>query len=187
VTTEQVTTDIEHQGQQGQQGHPGHPGEAAAAAERQGYLKEELWKFSKLPPEALRPVYVVAGLNLFGTLWLYWIFNKMFHMPMAFTQILVAYGALFVIIPLVRLVWQSMLNHRIEIRNFERLEAAKIVTEPDREIKGKLADLGEFESSVPIRAVEADHLAYTTERETLDQDLEDKDMDEGVRPKEGGQ
>lgn len=158
----QVTTDAEHQVNRE---------DAASAPARQGYLKEERWKFSNLSAQALKPVYVVAGLNLFGTLWMYFIFNHMFHLSWLWTQVMVGYGALFVLIPLARQGWQSLLNHRVEIRNFERQEAAKIVSEPDREIKAKLGEREEFAPSLQIRAVESDHLAFTTERESLEQEF----------------
>jgi hypothetical protein len=166
----QVTTDADF--------HP--DGEdAAAAAARQGYLKEERWKFSHLSAEALKPVYVIAGLNLFGTLWLYYIFNCMFRFRWEWTEIMVAYGALFVVIPLFRQAWQTMLNRRIKMRNLERQEAAKIVSQPDQEIIAKLAERQEFATAMHIRAVQADHLAFTTERETLEQQFPDDKLDPG--------
>jgi hypothetical protein len=160
----QVTTDAEHQGKL-------EDSEASAAGHN--YLHEETWKFSKLSAEALKPVYVVAGLNLFGTVWMYFIFNHFLHRSWLWTEWMVAYGALFVIIPLARHIWQSMINQRIEIRNFERQEAAKIVSQPDREIKAKLQEREEFAPSLQIRDVAADHLVFTTEKESLEQQFTD--------------
>lgn len=158
----QVTTDAQSAGQ-------------TNFAPTEGYLKEELWKFTNLSKDALHRIYVVAGLNLFGTWWLYFIFNHLFplRLPGAqWTLLLIGYSSLFVLIPLCRNIWQGILNQRIKIRNYEREEAAKLVQNPDREMRSKLAERQEFAPSVQIRAVESDHLAYSTEQGSLEQVFE---------------
>jgi len=148
-------------------------------AARQSYLLEEPWKFSNLPDDDLRAVKIIASLNLFGTLWMYFIFNHMFQFRWEWTQLMVFYGAFFLIIPMIRFVWETMLNRRIRIRNYEREEAAKIVSQPDREIKAKLTERQELAPTLAIRAVEEGHLAFSTEKETLEQQFNDQDMTGG--------
>ncbi len=172
----QVTTGSEHQADQQ---------DIEAAAARQSHLAEHLWKFSNLPDADLRAVKIIAGLNLFGTLWMYFIFNHMFHFRWEWTQLMVVYGCFFLIIPMIRFVWETMLNNRIKIRNRERAEAAKIVSEPDGEIKAKLAERLALAPAMTIRAVEAEHLAFNTEKETLEQEFNALDMAGGENGDEG--
>ena len=138
------------------------------------FIQEETWKFSNLSPEALKRIYLVAGLNLFGTWWMFIIFNHLLHFRFLWTPVLAVYATMFVMIPVFRRVEQVMRNREIEKRNVKREEAAKRLRHPDLEMKDKLAELDEFASSVAIRAVESDHLAYSTDKDSLEQEFEDK-------------
>jgi hypothetical protein len=150
----------------------------------QDHLKEEFWRFSKLSSEALKNVIAVAGLNLFGTWWLYFVFNLFGRHP-AWSNIMLLYGTLFVCIPMVRLAWQAILNQGIKKRNYRRQQAAKVVSEPDQEIKAKLGERTEFAPAVQIRAVASDGLVFTTERENLEQQLSELMPKEDTRPEKG--
>jgi type VI protein secretion system component VasK len=89
---------------------------------------------------------------------------------------MVIYGAMFLLIPLVRYLWQTALNHSIKIRNYERHEAAKVVSQPDREVKQKLMERQEFINAAAIREVQADKLAFSTESESLDQQFKELEL-----------
>jgi len=136
------------------------------------YLKEELWQFTHLSKEALKRIYLVAGINLFGTWWMYIIFNHILHFRLVWTLLLVVYATMFVMIPVSRRLRQLLRNREINIRNTKRAEAAKRVREPDEEMKQKLAEREEFAPSLQIRAVDSDKLAYSTDQDNLEQEFQ---------------
>jgi len=138
----------------------------------QDYLKENIWKFTNLSKEALKRIYLVAGINLFGTWWMYIIFIHILHFRLVWTLVLVAYATMFVMIPVTRRLQQMVRNREINSRNAKRAEAARRVREPDEEMKQKLAERDEFAPSLQIRAVDSDNLVYSTDADNLEQEFQ---------------
>ncbi|MBU6450172.1 MAG: hypothetical protein KGS72_00220 [Cyanobacteria bacterium REEB67] len=145
--------------------------EESVAALRQGYLEEKRWTFSDLSEHSLKSVYIIAGLNLFGTWWMYVLFNRIFQLHLLWVDLLAIYGTLFVVIPTMRQVWQNIENGRFAKRNAARAKAADVVSQPDEEMREKLAECAEFSPALQLRAVAADQLAYTTDQTNLEQNF----------------
>lgn len=136
------------------------------------YLKEKLWKFTEAPADSLIPVYLLAGFNFFGSLWL---LNTVAHsielLPLLpLINCLVVYGSFFVGIPLVRWLVQLWLNQRINARNNKRQEYASQLAAPTGELSTKLLEAKQYK--VSAQRVSTKDLAYTTEKELLDQQFE---------------
>jgi hypothetical protein len=158
------------------------------------YLHEFNWKFTNVPEGELLPVYIVAGLNLFGawTLW-NWIQRIPAELarhnaaigatapPIAFTHSLVPlvtglciYGSLFVAVPIVRVAINHLRNNRINARNTQRLRYAKLLERPSEELTAKLKEARVL--GLSDRKVRKEDVIYTTEKDALDQsdELSDK-------------
>lgn len=155
-------------------------------------LQEFEWKFSTVPEGELLPVYVVAGLNIV----IAWITWNWFHHASAIatafmhsapftpmlTSILFVYGVIFLAVPLVRHIVNQIRNKKIEERNAERYRYSQILTQPSAELDKKLTEARAYR--VRDTKVQDDDVAYTTDKDALDQDdeLSDKfkDMDDNV-------
>ncbi|HEY9790135.1 MAG TPA: hypothetical protein V6D22_07045 [Candidatus Obscuribacterales bacterium] len=134
------------------------------------YLQEFPWKFTNIPEGELLPVFIVAGLNVAGA-WTVW--NWFHNQPslahsrlMTLVIALVVYGTLFVTIPIVRTLLNSLRNKRIEIRNQKRYQHAELVAKPSDKLLNKLAEAQEFRGS---RKITEKDVVYTTEKDALDQ------------------
>ncbi len=136
------------------------------------YLKEKDWKFTEAPADSLMPVYVLAGFNFFGSIWLlnFVAHSAEFYPLLPLINCLVVYGVFFVGVPLVRWLGQLWLNQRINARNKTRQEYAAQVSSPSGELKTKLLEAKQFQ--VKTQRVSTKDLAYTTEKELLDQEFE---------------
>lgn len=83
--------------------------------------------------------------------------------------VLLGYGAGFLLIPLVRYFWIQWRNRSIEARNQTRQERAMQLNEADDTVKQKIAYAKQFAGD---RYIGEDDLAYTTERDLVEQDIE---------------
>jgi hypothetical protein len=86
--------------------------------------------------------------------------------------ILLAYGTGFLVIPLIRYFWIQWRNQRIEARNRDRQDRAVYLNEANPTLQQKLDYAKQFAAESYIS--EAD-LAYTTERDLIEQDIEQAD------------
>lgn len=85
---------------------------------------------------------------------------------------LLAYGIAFLAIPLGRYFWVQRQNQRIAARNDAREQRAAALLQPAPEVQEKLA----FAQTLADQTiVGADDLAYTTETDLVDQELDNKD------------
>ncbi|MBX9771910.1 MAG: hypothetical protein K2X29_11090, partial [Candidatus Obscuribacterales bacterium] len=136
------------------------------------YLKEKDWKFTEAPADSLIPVYLLAGFNFFGSMWLwsYIAHSVEFYPLLPLINFLVVYGTFFVGVPLVRWLGQLWLNQRINARNKTRQEYAAQVSSPSAELKTKLLEAKEFQ--IQSQRVSSKDAIYTTEKELLDQSFE---------------
>lgn len=86
--------------------------------------------------------------------------------------VLLAYGTGFLVIPLIRYFWIQWRNQRIEARNRDRQNRAVYLNEANPTLQQKLDYAKQFAAESYIS--EAD-LAYTTERDLIEQDIEQSD------------
>jgi hypothetical protein len=137
------------------------------------HLAEESWKFSNASIDDLMPVIVLASINLLGSWWLLHAvrFN---HSLVMLAQVLVVYGTAFVLVPLTRYVVLHFMNARIESRNAKREEFAAKVINADKKLLEKLSEAaGLYQKK---HAIAAKDIVYTTERENLEQEFEEKGL-----------
>lgn len=145
------------------------------------YLKELPWRFSRATSGQVMLSIGLGGLNLVGAL----VLGRMLADGVAaasigglvaFVQsiywILLTYGAGFLIIPLVRYFWIQSRNRRIAIRNEQRQERAIALNEAPPEIQQKLAYVKQFAAETFI---DQKDLIYTTEKDLLEQEVEQAD------------
>lgn len=86
--------------------------------------------------------------------------------------ILLGYGAGFLLIPLLRYFWVQWRNRSIEARNQKRQERAVQLNEADTTLRQKITYAQQFALE---NYIGEDDLAYTTERDLIEQDLERAD------------
>lgn len=133
------------------------------------YLREFPRVFSNLDVAALRPVYMIAGLNFFGSWFLWWMLYGSPHGNVAalFTALMI-YGTLFLLVPLVRVIINAYLNTRILVRNKQRAAYAEALLMPTSELTRKLEESRLYK--LRDKQVENRDIIYTTEKAALDQE-----------------
>ena len=147
------------------------------------YLKEWHWKFSNVPDGGLTPVFIMSGLNLFGSLFLLnfatsTVYDELGRMainplePFApLLVVLLTYGALFLAVPAVRYVIQGKLNDRIDQRNARRMRNAELLTNPSDELLVKLRESKEYK--MDMRLLTEANTIYDTRKDDMDQNYKD--------------
>jgi hypothetical protein len=86
--------------------------------------------------------------------------------------LLLAYGAAFLTVPLVRYFWGQQQNRRIDMRNQQREQRAEQLATPDSQLREKLT----FAKTLTTQTiVGTDNLAYTTETDLVEQEAENRD------------
>ena len=83
--------------------------------------------------------------------------------------VLLGYGTAFLALPLVRYFWIQWRNRKIAARNETRQECAVQLNQADTRLQGKIAYAQQFAAETVIGT---EDLAYTTERDLLEQDVE---------------
>lgn len=145
------------------------------------FLREFPWQFTNVDQGALMPVYIIAGLNFFGSWFLWSVFSDSGQgvVPFLFTA-LVTYGTLFVVIPIVRAIIQAMVNNRIQERNERRAAYAQALRTPTDELSRKLAEMRNY--GLREKQISKRDIVYTTEKDALDQE---DDLDRKFKQLEG--
>jgi len=153
------------------------PSLQVSAAEAHGYqlpvfLEEWPWKFTEAPADSLVPVYILAGVNFFGSWWLFFHAAAVLLLTGLFPLILllVTYGTLFVGIPLVRWLVLQWLNGRIESRNQRRQSYARLLDTPSADLRLKLEEAQAYK--VKEQLIEQEKIVYTTEKDALEQEFD---------------
>lgn len=131
--------------------------------------------FSELSIEQLRPVLAIATLNLAGTWWLAFTAHRLVHIYRWQADILVIYGTLFVIIPLLRWLYLHWVNAGISLRNAEREKLANKLIEPDQTLIEKLKEREKMAQNLTTspHTIDSTSIIYTSEKEYLEQIIED--------------
>ncbi|MDX2243665.1 MAG: hypothetical protein NW224_23540 [Leptolyngbyaceae cyanobacterium bins.302] len=145
------------------------------------YLKEFPRRFSKASSGQILGAIGLGAVNLVGALTLGNLLAggraaAELGGLVAFVQsiywILLGYGVGFLVIPLIRYFWVQWRNQRIEARNRDRQERAIQLNEADAALKLKMAYADQFAAE---HYISEDDLAYTTERDLIEQDIEQAD------------
>ena len=143
------------------------------------YLQENLWQFSlatsnqKILAIALGAVNIVLALVL-GSLLTPEIAQEMgsFILFVDFLYpLLLTYAVSYLSIPLIRYFWLQNRNNKVNERNYRREEKAKLLKSSE-ELQLKINYAQQFANQTVISQ---ENLAYSTEKDLLDQQLEQKD------------
>lgn len=148
----------------------------SAGAERAepppSFLREFHWKFSELTEKELKPIYLIAFLNLSGSWFLYLLLHSSSAPSItALFTTLVIYGSLFLLVPLIRFYAIGHLNKHIDERNGVRAEYADDLRSPQPELKSKLKEAREFR--LRNKTIAESSIIYTTEKHVLDPGQQD--------------
>lgn len=144
------------------------------------YLREQLWRFSHASSGQIMMSLGLGALNVVGALVLGSLLKGGIAVQLgglvAFVNsiywILLAYGVGFLAIPLIRYFWIQFKNQQIEARNYQRQQQAIVLKEPDIALQKKMVYAQQFAAQ---NIINADDLAYTSEKDLLDQELEQSD------------
>ncbi len=141
-------------------------------------FQEFPWRFSQAGSGQLLLAIGLGGVNLIGALAL----GKLLADGaaaaalgglVAFVQsiywVLLGYGSAFLALPLVRYFWVQWRNRKIAARNETRQSYAVQLNQADAKLQGKIAYAQQFATETVIGTTD---LAYTTERDLVEQDVE---------------
>lgn len=142
------------------------------------YLKEKKWRFSSASSSQIMWAIGLGAANLIGALVLGSLLSDgtvaaQVGGVVAFVEsiygILLAYGVGFLAIPLGRYLWIGQANQKIEQRNQMRRDRRSLLRHPNAEVQQKL----DYAKGLAKKeAIAPDHLAYTTETDILEQDID---------------
>lgn len=145
------------------------------------YLKENLWKFSQASSGQLMLAAGLGVVNIVGAI----ILGRLLQDAaiaqslgglVAFVEVifplLLAYGIGFLAVPLIRYIWIKWRNARIEVRNQNRQERVALLNQAKDSIQQKLNYARQFAAET---VVDRKDLAYTTESDLVEQELEQAD------------
>lgn len=155
-------------------------GEQAVLSTPADYLREKLWRFSHASSGQIMMSLGLGAVNIVGALVLGSLLKGGVAAQLgglvAFVNsiywILLAYGIGFLAIPLIRYFWIQLKNQQIEARNYQRQQQAIVLKDPEVALEKKIAYAQQFAAQ---NIISADNLAYTSEKDLLDQDLEQSD------------
>jgi hypothetical protein len=145
------------------------------------YLREQIWKFSEADSGQLTLAVGLGAANLIGALVLGSLLGDgtiaaeiggLVAFVEAIYGFLLAYGVGFLAVPLVRYFWLKRRNKRVEARNQQRQVQAEALNQAAPAIQQKMEFARQFAARTVV--TEAD-LAYTSERDLTEQELEQKD------------
>ncbi|MGL5062229.1 MAG: hypothetical protein ACRC62_19815 [Microcoleus sp.] len=139
------------------------------------YLREFKWRFSNASSGQIMLAAGLGAVNFVGALILGNLLTKgalAGGFIAAIYPAILIYGIGFLTIPLIRYFWIQWKNSKIEARNQERRQRTDLLNKPNANLRKKLAYAREFAAENVI--AESD-LAYTTETELTQQELEQSD------------
>ena len=145
------------------------------------YLRESQWKFSEADSGQITLAVGLGAANLIGALVLGSLLGDgtiaaeiggLVAFVEAIYGFLLAYGVGFLAVPLVRYFWLKRRNARVESRNEQRQSQAEALNQIGPAIRQKMDFARQFAAETVV--TEAD-LAYTSEKDLTEQELEQKD------------
>lgn len=146
-----------------------------------GYLREKLWRFSQAQGSQITLAAGLGAVNIIlalvlGTLLRDGAIAAELGGVVAFAAsiqwLLLGYGALYLLIPLIRYFWIQGRNPKIIKRNQAREQRAIALKQPDSTLRQKLSYASQFASQ---KVISDRDIAYTTEDDLLDQNLKNAD------------
>lgn len=158
------------------------PNLQVSAQERQSttlsaYLREKPWKFSqassgqKIAAIALGGVNLILALSLGVMLKTYGAeldLGTLVYFVQSIYGVLVTYAIGFLAIPLVRYFWLQQRNQKLEQRNGDRQQRAKLLQPPSPPLKAKLEFAQEWATSTVITPAD---ITYRTDQDSLEQEF----------------
>ncbi len=147
------------------------------------YLQELPWRFSAASSEQIMLAAGLGALNFVGALVLGNLLRNGTAAAklgglVAFAQsiywLLLGYGTAFLGVPLVRYFWIQWRNSKIAVRNGQRQEQARQLSQADTALQQKIAYAHQFAAETIIGS---EDLAYTTETDLLEQEARSAQID----------
>ncbi len=112
---------------------------------------------------------MLAAVNFFGSWWLFiqatYVSDLSELMPLL--VVLVVYGTLFVLVPLVRWLTVNYFNTRINMRNAKREKLVSEMQQADEKLSKKLSEAEHFKTK--IKQISTNDVVYTTDKDFLEQ------------------
>lgn len=150
----------------------------------QAYLKEKTWVFSEASSTQLQWAAGLGIFNLAAIIVLDSLLNSgelsaavlntgLIGFVNSIFWFLVAYGVGYLLVPILRYIWIKMRNQRIESRNETRQERAIALQAADPALLQTIDYAKQFAAET---IVSAENLAYTTEKDLLQQNVENADQ-----------
>jgi hypothetical protein len=145
------------------------------------YFREQLWRFSQASSGQILMAIGLGSLNFVGALVLGALLKDGAIVAqlgglVAFVNsiywLLLGYGTAFLVIPLIRYFWIQWRNGAIDDRNQQRQKRATILEQSPPQLQQKLEYARQFAAETVIGQ---DDLAYTTETDLAQQELEQAD------------
>lgn len=146
-----------------------------------GYFREQLWRFSQASSGQVLMAIGLGSLNFVGALVLGALLRDGAIVAqlgglVAFVNsiywLLLGYGTAFLVIPLIRYFWIQWRNGAINSRNQQRQKRATLLEQSPPQLQQKLRYARQFAAQTVIGQ---DDLAYTTETDLAQQELEQAD------------
>lgn len=152
------------------------------------YLKENLWQFTMASSGQKIGAIALGGINLVLALMLGTLLTPETAQQIggfilfvnSIYGILLTYAISYLTIPLIRYFWLKNRNRKIEIRNHNRENRANLL-KSNPQLKAKINYAQKFAQQ---KIITAENLAYSTEKDLLDQEIEQREkIDEQWRKK----
>ncbi len=140
------------------------------------YLKEHEWQLTHISDGSKATIICFALVILLGGIWLSTMTGLLPFIALIkpLLYAMSAYGALFLVIPGIRILMNSQRNQNIEKRNLIRAAAAAKLQQPDSNLKLKLKE-AESSRRISIQESNREGIAFTTEKDSLEQEFEHPD------------
>lgn len=157
-----------------------------SAAQRQiqpvlAYFREQLWRFSQATSGQILMAIGLGALNFVGALVLGSLLQDgeiaaelggLVAFVSSIYWVLLGYGSAFLALPLIRYFWIQWRNGAIDSRNQQRQQRTAILAQSPPELQQKINYARQFAAETVIGR---DDLAYTTETDLAQQELEQRD------------
>jgi len=137
------------------------------------YLNEETIPFVDFPSGKLAPAVALGFVSLLGSTFLLFDMHSL-HLTLFAPVILFMffYSLFFLGTPLVRHFFLTKKNEEIEARNNTRFDLSAKVEIPKGPLQEKLLEASQVRANIPLQASSANEVAYTTEKDVLEQEFE---------------
>ena len=140
------------------------------------HLEEKRWKLSLGNPTLVTYAGMIGGLILILSLWFTGILPGSVAAPAGILRSVsigaLAYSGFYLGLPTLRWLIQGQKNNKIAARNSDRSKRARQLNTPDEVLQKKLIQSKTFQQRLRI---DQQPIAYDTDRDMLDQNLEQKD------------